>query len=194
MANHQSKPDSATSPELGEDVLIAMAQCVAAIEASDERLASVVRRLPGWTEGSSTPAVAIDFLASEYGWTLEHIAGLGNRQMIAFIEAALRRRAGKATADEEWLPASAAVERAEQSGHTITLKWLTRDAAKHGVKIRRRQLPGRHKVEAEWNSIAGYLLRPTRSEEEPDEESDEEAISSRLRKEAEQKRRERSLD
>jgi hypothetical protein len=91
---------------------------------------------------------------------------------------------------EEWLPASAAVERAEQRGHAITLKWLTHDAAKHGVKIRPRELPGRHKVEVEWNSLAGHLLRPARSEEQ----SDEEAVSSRLREQAERKRRELPLD
>ena len=40
---------------------------------------------------------------------------------------------GILTAVEEWLPASKAVERAEQCGHPILLKWLTRDAHKHGA-------------------------------------------------------------
>jgi hypothetical protein len=93
-----------------------------------------------------------------------------------------------ATAPEEWLPASVAVERAEQSGHPITLKWLTQDAAKHGVRIRPRQLPGRHQQEVEWNSLAGYLLKQAR----PETELDDEEISHRIRAAQEQKRDERS--
>src|SRR5262249_3389762 len=58
------------------------------------------------------------------------------------------------TAEEEWLPASEAVKWAEQSGHPISLKWLTHDARKHGVRIRPRQLPGSHKQEVDWASLA----------------------------------------
>jgi hypothetical protein len=100
----------------------------------------------------------------------------------AFLEAELSQ--------EEWLPAAKAVERAERAGHRISLKWLTQDAPKHGVRLRPRQLPGRHKREVEWSSLAGYLLRQQRPEEEPDEEG----ISQRLRAAQEHKRQERSLD
>ena len=93
-------------------------------------------------------------------------------------------------AEEEWLPASTAVEWAERSGHPITLKWLTRDAAKHGVRIRPRQQSGNHKKEVEWSSLAGYLLKRDLTE---DELNDEE-ISDRTREAQEQKRKERPLD
>jgi hypothetical protein len=91
---------------------------------------------------------------------------------------------------EEWLSATDAVERAEKAGYPITLKWLTKDAPKYGVKTRPRQLPGRHRVEVEWNSLAGCLLRAGPL----DQESDEEAIGSRLAEVRERTRRERPLD
>ncbi|HTU92493.1 MAG TPA: hypothetical protein VMF69_20595 [Gemmataceae bacterium] len=91
---------------------------------------------------------------------------------------------------EEWLPASAAVERAERCGHAITLKWLTQDACKHGVRIRPRQQPGRHKQEVEWASLAGYLLKRAL----PEDDGGEEEISARIREAQEQRRRERFLD
>ena len=120
---------------------------------------------------------------------------LPERLKQAYAEVQARLGVGSnAAAGEEWLPANKAVERAEHRGHAITLKWVTQDAGKHGVRTRPRQLPGRHRVEVEWNSLAGYLLRPTGSEEEPGGESDEEAMSSRLRDEAERMRRERPLD
>jgi hypothetical protein len=96
---------------------------------------------------------------------------------------------GTLPAEEEWLPASKAVEGAEQSGHRITLKWLTQDARKHGVRTRPRQLPGSHKREVEWASLAAYLLKQPRPENDADEET-----ADRLRKAQEQKRRERPLD
>jgi hypothetical protein len=92
-------------------------------------------------------------------------------------------------AKEEWLPASQAVERVEQLGYPFTVKWLTQDARKHGVRIRRRQLPGRHKKEVEWASLAAYLLEQPRPEKGVDEE-----VSDRIREAHEQKRRERPLD
>jgi hypothetical protein len=164
-------------------------QVAKAADESEERLKAVLRRLPGWNEDSSTPALVVDFLASEYGWTLKDIAGLDNRQIIAFVNQALRMRASEQLPDnEEWLPASKAAERAEQSGHAITVKWLTKDAGKHGVKTRQRRLPGRHKKEVEWNSLAGHLLKQARPEEES------EAINHRIREAQEQKRKDRSLD
>jgi hypothetical protein len=92
-------------------------------------------------------------------------------------------------AEEEWLPASKAVVRAEQSGHPTTLKWLTQNARKYGVRIRPRQLPGRHKQEVEWASLAAWLLKRRRPENDADEET-----ADRLREAQEQKRRERPFD
>src|SRR5262245_8542972 len=122
----ESTPDASASPNPDEQQCNALEPCKEAeirelckfvsntIRASEERLVSVVKRLPGWTEGSSIPAVLIDFLSSEYHWILEVIAGLDNRQMISFIEQALRRKAAEAgrnqSADpEKWLPAREAV-------------------------------------------------------------------------------------
>jgi hypothetical protein len=96
---------------------------------------------------------------------------------------------GTLPAQEEWLPASQAVERAEQQGHPISLKWLTQNARKHGVRIRRRQLPGSHKREVQWPSLAACLLKRPRPKNDADEET-----ADRLHKAQEQKRRERPLD
>jgi hypothetical protein len=91
---------------------------------------------------------------------------------------------------EEWISASAAVERAEYLGHSITLKWLTQDAPKHGVRLRPRQQAGRHKKEVEWTSLTPHLVKRTpRNIEQEDE-----GVRSRLLKAREQKRTERSLD
>jgi hypothetical protein len=91
---------------------------------------------------------------------------------------------------EEWVSAAKAVERAERAGHPFSLKWLTQDATKHGVLLRPKELPGRHKQEVHWASLAGYLLRENRIEKE----ADEEGIRQRLRAAQERKRQERSLD
>jgi hypothetical protein len=108
-------------------------------------------------------------------------------QKIALMELAWQKAS---TGTEEWVPATVAVDRAETAGRPITLTWLTRDAKKHGVKIRPRQLQGRHKVEVEWHSLAGYLLRRPKREGK----SDEQEISRRLRDAQEKKRRECPLD
>ena len=90
---------------------------------------------------------------------------------------------------EEWLPASTAVERAEKNGHTITLKWLTQDASKHGVRIRPRQEPGRHKKEVEWISLAAVLVKRAKRKDELDD-----GVSGRLQEVRAQKQRWRLLD
>jgi hypothetical protein len=64
---------------------------------------------------------------------------------------------------EEWLPNSEAVKRAERAGFEITLSWLSRPPQKSGIKRREAQLPGDHRGEVEWNSLAGYLMK-TRAE------------------------------
>jgi hypothetical protein len=92
-------------------------------------------------------------------------------------------------ANEEWIPASKAVEKAEQSGHPIKLKWLTQNSPRHGVRVRPCQQKGRHYKEVEWNSLAGYLLKQPRTEEELDEKD----LERRIREAKEQKRKERSL-
>jgi hypothetical protein len=108
-------------------------------------------------------------------------------QRIALMELAWQKAS---TGTEEWVPATVAVDRAETAGHRITMTWLTRDAKKHGVKIRPPRLPGRHRVEVEWNSLAGYLLKKPKREGK----SDEEEISRRLCDAQEKKRRECPLD
>jgi hypothetical protein len=115
-------------------------------------------------------------------------------QLLEIMKMEVRERAGKCRDEntkKEWLPASAAVERAEKAGYSINLSWLTRDAAKHGIRTRPRQLEGRHRSEVEWDSLAGYLMK---QKAKPDEESEEEAVSERLREAQERKQKERPLD
>jgi hypothetical protein len=109
------------------------------------------------------------------------------------IQATSQTARSDTTSGEEWLPAGKAIVRAEEAGYQITASWLSRDAAKKGVKVRPAQLPGRHKQEVEWNSLAGYLLRVQAASEESEEE-DEEEISQRVRKAQEQKKRSRPLN
>jgi hypothetical protein len=110
---------------------------------------------------------------------------------IGLLEVEAAAEVGSNTAGgEEWLPASIAVERAERSGHPITLKWLTRDSSKHGVRTRPQRQGGRHKQEVEWSSLAGYLLKQARLATE----SDEGELSCRVREAQEQRRTERPLD
>jgi hypothetical protein len=42
----------------------------------------------------TTPAEFVDFFASEYHWSLDHIAGLDSFQKYHFVKAALERRKG----------------------------------------------------------------------------------------------------
>jgi hypothetical protein len=63
----------------------------AATAASNEKLQALLARLPGGGDTNS-PALLIDFFASEYYWGLDQIAGLDHRQTVAFIEQALRRK------------------------------------------------------------------------------------------------------
>jgi hypothetical protein len=99
-------------------------------------------------------------------------------------------------AKEEWLPATEAVERAEQKGFSVNIKWLTQDSPRHGVRIRKRQQPGRHKKEVEWTSLAGYLLKKGHllKQAPAEEESDEEVLNSRIQEARKHKRTIRSLD
>jgi hypothetical protein len=72
-----------------------------AAEVNDRRWKALAARFPG--QVPVTPVQLIDFFAHEYGWTLDHIAGLDDLQTYAFVEAALRRResgAGDAVSDK----------------------------------------------------------------------------------------------
>ena len=75
--------------------------------------------------------------------------------------------------EELWMPASEAVQRAEKAGLKVSLSWLSRFGEKRGVKMRPRTLPGKHKLEAELNSLAGCLVRRA-SGKGPTGEDDEE--------------------
>jgi hypothetical protein len=62
--------------------------------------------------------------------------------------------------EELWMPASEAVQRVEKAGlKAVSLSWLSRFGEKRGVKMRPRTLPGKHRREAEFNSLASCLAR-----------------------------------
>jgi hypothetical protein len=94
---------------------------------------------------------------------------------------------------EEWLPAKEAVERAQQAGFQVRLSWLSRSAAKRGVKTRPRQLSGKHQLEVEWKSLAGYLVRK-KAERVGVEEPCDGDIGPRIEEASAKKRRARPLD
>jgi len=56
------------------------------------------------------------------------------------------------------VPFTIAIERAERLRQPITQVQLGRLADRSIVRTRDRQLPGNHKREVEWNSLAGPLL------------------------------------
>jgi hypothetical protein len=64
----------------------------AAATASEQRLRALAGRVPGGDSENYIPTLC-DFLAAEYGWGVAVIAGLDDRQMVMFVEQALRRRA-----------------------------------------------------------------------------------------------------
>ncbi|MFL5246172.1 MAG: hypothetical protein ACJ8FY_29230 [Gemmataceae bacterium] len=105
-------------------------------------------------------------------------------------EAEVRLSEGSTVASpEEWLPATEAVECAEKSGHPVGLKWLTQDAHKHGVRIRPRQQPGRHRKEVEWTSLILFLTKHAQRKMELDD-----GVSDRLQKARAAKQQGRSLE
>jgi hypothetical protein len=73
------------------DAVEAIGAVAAAAVAGEQRLKELAGRLPGG-DSSNYIAVLCDFLAAEYGWGLADIAGLDDRQMLAFAEQALHRR------------------------------------------------------------------------------------------------------
>jgi hypothetical protein len=69
----------------------ALGKVIADAEAANKaRWRKLAEQFPG--QVPTTAAEFIDFFASEYHWTLNHIAGLDDYQMYAFVNAALRRR------------------------------------------------------------------------------------------------------
>jgi hypothetical protein len=103
--------------KLSEDVRVALAaigtEVAHAVQASEQRLEELAQRLSGWAPGANRAAVFIDFLASEYGWTVEHYAELTDAQVVMFTEAALRRTAARAAGDRK----SPAAEEATKQPH-----------------------------------------------------------------------------
>jgi hypothetical protein len=160
-------------------------------------------------QGAPAVAAAAEGAGIDTGALLLFVADLDDRHLEAartVVErvAVLPSGAGLLPASEgQWLPAAQAVNKAEQAGHPIRLDWLTRDAPKQGVKVRARQLPGNHKKEVEWNSLAGYLMMQKSGEaavagteggadDPPDTERNE--IERRKEEEQRRKRHNRSLD
>jgi hypothetical protein len=76
----------------------ALGAVTAAAAASEHRLKELAGRVPGG-DSNNYAAVLCDFMASQYGWGLDVIAGLDDRQMIAFVEQALRRHPPPAARD-----------------------------------------------------------------------------------------------
>ena len=95
-----SRRDTPTKPTIPDDskslqpqqMADIIADVEAAATASVQRLKALAGRLPGG-DSENYIAVLCDFLASEYHWGLDTIAGLDSTQMILFVEQALRRRA-----------------------------------------------------------------------------------------------------
>ncbi len=74
-----------------DSVVDALGRVMAEADAANEaRWRKLAQQFP-W-QVPTTPAEFVDFFASEYHWTLDHIAGLDDLQMYAFVKAALQRR------------------------------------------------------------------------------------------------------
>jgi hypothetical protein len=100
---------------------------------------------------------------------------------------------------EEWLPASQAVDQAERAGHRISLAWVSKYAEKNGVRMRPRQLDGNHRREVEWYSLMGFLTK--RKAEGGDADTgngptarERDVIEARLKEARKKKRLDRSAD
>jgi hypothetical protein len=92
---------------------------------------------------------------------LKDLSGLvwAEVEELKIIANVARAREGCRGGQEEWLPASEALARADVVGHPITLPQLSKLATSGKVKSRPRTLPGKHQLEVEWNTLAGHLLR-----------------------------------
>jgi hypothetical protein len=88
------------------------------------------------------------------------------RAFAALVVAELGRRAkptgceGQPSLHEDWLPASEAVAAANARGYGITLDWLSKRKAR--LRTRPPELPGKHRLEVEMNSLAVLLFREAR--------------------------------
>jgi hypothetical protein len=137
-------------------------------------------------------------IALDPGWDNRLNAVKFQAQAVIDLAAAefesVQRTAGHC--DEQWMAANMAVARAEKASLPVSLSWLSRSAQKHGVKTRPQQMPGNHKLEVEWNSLAGYLAGRRATKSDADDPSDNvmKEVEDRKKQADEQKRRDRSAD
>jgi hypothetical protein len=96
----------------------------------------------------------------------------------------------------DWVPATKAVEWAEQKGYLVNIKWLTQNSSKRGVGVRKVKQPGKYKKEVELNSFALYLLKHGKllKDASPEEEPVPETIRRSISEANEKKLRERPLN
>jgi hypothetical protein len=129
-------------------------------EESEEQLKALAAQLPGGSAENYITTL-IDFLASEYGWGLDQIAGLDNTQMMAFVEQALARRA--VGSRDTWEAESAQAVDLDQIAALMKLKKRTMENYKRRKEDR---LPtpdypggGGRKDRWEWSTIQPWLER-----------------------------------
>jgi hypothetical protein len=91
---------------------------------------------------------------------------------------------------EEWMPVGKAVERAQLEGYQTTITWLTRDAKKHGVQLRPKQLIGPHRKEVEWNSY----IKALRTRANKNDGCDDQEAANNIREAHQHRAAQRSLD
>jgi hypothetical protein len=100
---------------------------------------------------------------------------------------------GGSAAAEDWQPASRAVAIACQKGYKITADWISK--RKDRLRTRGPQLPGRHKLEVEMNSLATVLFAenkrgaPADTDTDEPDESERKMIEARMEQERQRKRR-----
>jgi hypothetical protein len=165
-----------------------------------------LRRLFTWPLRQALDSVRLDELCR---WLHEKFSGLDvpwlrEHLEIEFVRAASESppsfpgankqiETGPPPEAEEWLPASKAVDRAQRAGLKVTTSWLSKlrtSGKPQEIKMRPPVLPGTHRFEVEWNSLAGCLgRRMTKGTEGEDPD-----VQRRLEKAREMKSRSRSLD
>jgi hypothetical protein len=177
--------------ELEEQIAEARREYYADLAKERQQLREIAALIPG-PETPDPKDKIYNCLIAEYGFPPQTLWHLSHKDMKRYIEA---RQPAEPTETpyDEWLPASKAVEQAQKAGYKVGLDWITRSAAKYGVRTRGRQLPGNHRLEVEWNSLAGHLLKS--GKKEPDEDGQpEEDTERRIQEARERKRQNRPLD
>jgi hypothetical protein len=94
---------------------------------------------------------------------------------------------------EKWMPASEATNKVAAAGHSLTLPNLSKLGQKGHVRTRPRTLPGNHQLEAEWNSLCGYLVGRA-SEKHKTEVPSEGELDEEIAKATKAKQRDYPLD